>query len=94
MNHIIILTLLNIFSIISSIKLDSAEIIEDRLRSNGYEHFAEKTGIHQKLGGRDISPLGIEIQFLLVLDDYCNGLPAIILQKDHFVQVIIGDAVN
>lgn len=53
-----------------TLTLPSAQELSERLKKTGFDHFMEKTKIHEKLGGQQKKALGVAVQIELSLYDY------------------------
>ena len=92
------------YSMQQLLKMPKESILNDRLQEQGFDHFMEKTGIVQRIAGRDLYPGGVVMAVELALADYDEnlkkGMPAamarqmsVIMQmrKSQLLDAILGD---
>ena len=81
----------------SVITLPSAQVLSQRLRQIGLDHYLEKSRIDQQLGGQKKYPMGVALAVELSLHDYVKGTPMPMLstmmqmRKPEIIETILQD---
>ena len=57
-----------------TITLPSSQEIHKRLNSIGMGHFTEETGFHDKIGGKELSPIGVYTMYQFAFVDYSKNM--------------------